>query len=108
MNQEEAKREIEQLTALIAYHNKLYFQEARPEISDYEYDQLVERLAKLEQQFPDLKLAHSPTQRVGEAPSKNFATVYHQYPMLSLSNTYSEDLCKTIPTNNRVLILLIN
>jgi len=89
MHKEEAKKEIERLRALIAHHNKLYFEEANPVISDYEYDQLVERLAHLEQQFPSLKQETSPTEKVGEAPSKNFPTVYHQYPMLSLSNTYS-------------------
>jgi DNA ligase (NAD+) len=89
MTEDQAKKEIERLTALVAYHNKLYFQEARPEISDYEFDKLLEKLIKLEEQFPSLKRADSPTQQVGGVPSKNFATVYHQYPMLSLSNTYS-------------------
>lgn len=91
MNTEQAKQEIERLSQLIAYHNKLYYEEARPEISDYEFDQLLEKLTQLEQQFPSLKLSNSPTQHVGGAASKNFATVYHQYPMLSLSNTYSAE-----------------
>lgn len=94
MNEQQAKKEIERLTALVAYHNKLYHEYARPEISDYEFDQLVEKLTKLEQEFPLLKLPDSPTQRVAGAPSKNFATVYHQYPMLSLSNTYSAEEVK--------------
>lgn len=91
MSTEQAKKEIERLSQLIAYHNKLYYEEARPEISDYEFDQLLEKLIQLEQKFPSLKLSNSPTQQVGGAASKNFATVYHQYPMLSLSNTYSAE-----------------
>jgi DNA ligase (NAD+) len=87
----EAQEEIQHLTALVQYHNVLYHQESRPEISDYAFDQLLERLAQLENQFPDLRLPDSPTQQVGEQPIKNFATIYHQYPMLSLSNTYSEE-----------------
>jgi DNA ligase (NAD+) len=89
MQQEEAAQEIERLTALIAYHNQLYYQEARPEISDYEFDQLLEKLIQLEGAFPALRRPDSPTQKVGGAPSKNFPTLYHQHPMLSLSNSYS-------------------
>ena len=91
MDKQQAKKEIERLTTLVAYHNKLYYEEARPEISDYEFDQLLEKLIALENQFPDLRLPNSPTQHVGGEASKNFATVYHQYPMLSLSNTYSAE-----------------
>ncbi|MHB9148102.1 MAG: NAD-dependent DNA ligase LigA [Candidatus Amoebophilus sp.] len=91
MDKQQAKKEIERLTTLVAYHNKLYYEEARPEISDYEFDQLLEKLIALENQFPDLRLPNSPTQHIGGEASKNFATVYHQYPMLSLSNTYSAE-----------------
>lgn len=90
MTKKEAKKEIARLTALVQYHNKLYHQYARPEISDYEFDQLLAKLTQLENQFPEFGLEGSPTQLVGETLSKNFQTVYHQYPMLSLSNTYSE------------------
>jgi DNA ligase (NAD+) len=89
MRQEEAAQEIARLTALIAYHNRLYYQEARPEISDYEFDQLLEKLIQLEEAFPALRQPNSPTQKVGGTPSKNFPTLYHQHPMLSLSNSYS-------------------
>jgi DNA ligase (NAD+) len=87
---QEAQEEIQHLTALIQHHNVLYYQKNDPEISDYAFDQLLERLAQLEEQFPELRLPNSPTQKVGEQPTKKFATVYHRYPMLSLSNTYSE------------------
>lgn len=90
MTAKEAKKEIEQLTEKINYHNDLYYQQHRTEISDFEFDQLLEKLLALEKQFPELKDTNSPTQRVGGTITKEFATVYHKYPMLSLSNTYSE------------------
>lgn len=90
MSRQEAQKEIQHLTALVQKHNVLYHQKGQPEISDYEFDQLLEKLTKLENQFPELRLPDSPTQKVGETPTKNFVSVYHQYPMLSLSNTYSE------------------
>ena len=89
MNEEEAKNTIDRLTAIIQYHNTLYHEHARPEISDYEFDQLLAGLTQLEEQFPELRREDSPTQHVGGTISKNFATVPHKYPMLSLSNTYS-------------------
>jgi len=90
VTRQEAQREIQHLTALVQYHNVLYHQKGQPEVSDYEFDQLLENLTQLENKFPELRLPDSPTQRVGEQPTKNFATVYHRYPMLSLNNTYSE------------------
>ncbi|MEM9417040.1 MAG: NAD-dependent DNA ligase LigA, partial [Bacteroidota bacterium] len=91
MTRTEAQREIERLSSLVHYHNELYHQKGQPEISDYAFDQLLEKLIQLEEQFPEFRLLNSPTQTVGEKPNKNFATVYHRYPMLSLSNTYSEE-----------------
>ena len=94
MNPEEARSEIDQLTKSINHHNHLYYQESRSEISDFEFDELLQRLLDLEGQFPDLKKPDSPSQRVGGAITKNFETVAHKYPMLSLSNTYSEEELK--------------
>ncbi len=91
MTSAEAKKEIGRLSALVDYHNDLYYQKSKTEISDYEFDQLLAQLIKLEEQFPDLRQADSPTQRVGGTITKNFATVVHQYPMLSLGNTYSQE-----------------
>lgn len=91
MTAEQAAREIRKLTDAINRHNELYYQENRTEISDYEFDQLLENLAALEKQFPELKHPDSPTQRVGGTITKEFATVYHRYPMLSLGNTYSKE-----------------
>jgi len=91
MTADQAKKEIAALTEKINYHNELYYQQNRTEISDQEFDKLLESLIKLEEQFPQLKSPHSPTQRVGGTITKSFPTVYHKYPMLSLGNTYSPE-----------------
>lgn len=87
----EARKRIEKLTTEINYHNDLYYQKHKTEISDREFDLLLEELLKLENQFPDLKQPDSPTQRVGGTISKEFESVAHRYPMLSLGNTYSRE-----------------
>ncbi|MFN8334686.1 MAG: NAD-dependent DNA ligase LigA [Cyclobacteriaceae bacterium] len=91
MTADQAKKEIAALTEKINYHNELYYQQSRTEISDQEFDKLLESLLRLEEQFPQLKSPHSPTQRVGGTITKSFPTVYHKYPMLSLGNTYSSE-----------------
>lgn len=82
------KERIDELTDTLNHHNFLYYQEAAPTISDYEFDQMLEELAKLEKEYPDLVRVDSPTQRVGGGVTKTFKTVFHKYPMLSLGNTY--------------------
>lgn len=89
MTSQEAKKKIQELTDQINYHNDLYYQKNKTEISDFEFDQLLEKLIQLEKEFPELKLPDSPTQRVGGTVTKEFPTVVHEYPMLSLGNTYS-------------------
>ncbi len=91
MNKEIAKEKIDKLSAKLAYHNHKYYVENTSEISDYEFDQLLKELEDLELKFPDLAKDNSPTKRVGGDITKKFNTVEHEYPMLSLSNTYSED-----------------
>ena len=91
MTADQAKKEITALTDKINYHNELYYQQSKTEISDQEFDKLLESLLLLEGQFPQLKLSDSPTQRVGGTITKSFPTVYHKYPMLSLGNTYSQE-----------------
>lgn len=86
-----AKKKIEELTGQLHHHNHLYYQKSKPEISDFEFDQLLEQLTQLEKEFPEHKQPDSPTQRVGGTITKEFPTVIHQYPMLSLGNTYSEE-----------------
>jgi DNA ligase (NAD+) len=91
MTSAEAKTRIQQLTDQINHHNDLYYNKSKTEISDFEFDQLLEELIKLESEHPALRLADSPTQRVGGTITKEFASVIHQYPMLSLGNTYSAE-----------------
>ena len=90
MNKEKAAKRIEELSNLLHYHNHLYYQKDTTEISDFEFDQLLNELIQLEKEFPDLRKDDSPSQRVGGTITKEFASVAHKYPMLSLSNTYSE------------------
>jgi DNA ligase (NAD+) len=84
------KKEIETLSRKILDHDYRYYILAQPIISDEEYDRLMRRLQELERQYPALALSDSPTQRVGGQIIKEFSTVTHAVPMLSLSNTYSE------------------
>ena len=91
MTAKEARKEIDKLIEVINHHNELYYQKHKSEISDFEFDQLLNQLVQLENQFPELKLPDSPTQRVGGSITKNFETVVHKYPMLSLGNTYSKE-----------------
>ena len=86
-----AAQKIESLRAEIRRHDRLYFVENRPEISDEHYDRLMIELRTLETAHPDLVTPDSPTQRVGERPSSGFASVTHDMPMLSVDNTYSAD-----------------
>jgi DNA ligase (NAD+) len=79
----------EELRRLIHHHNYKYYVEARPEISDREYDRLVKELEKLEETHPDLITPDSPTRRVGGQPIGGFVTVEHRQPMLSIDNTYN-------------------
>jgi DNA ligase (NAD+) len=89
MDKAKAQQEISKLRKEIERHNRLYYLEARPEISDFEFDKLLERLIELEREFPELVTPDSPSQRVGGGVTKEFPTVVHREPMLSLSNTYS-------------------
>ncbi len=91
MTPQQAQKEIEALSKAINHHNELYYQKSRTEISDQEFDTLLAKLTILEEQFPAFKQPDSPTQRVGGTITKEFATVYHKYPMLSLGNTYSHE-----------------
>ena len=84
-----AKERALELRRLINHHNYLYYVEAQPEISDREFDRLLDELKKLEAGHPELVTPDSPTQRVGGQPIEGFATVRHRAPMLSIDNTYS-------------------
>ena len=86
-----ARRRVEELRSEIAEHDRRYYLEAAPSISDQEYDSLYRELADLEAEFPELVSVDSPTQRVGGAPLEGFRQITHRTPMLSLDNTYSEE-----------------
>jgi DNA ligase (NAD+) len=91
MNNEQIHARINQLTAEVNQHNHNYYVLDHPTISDFEFDHLLEELIRLEQQFPEWADPDSPTQRVGGAVTKNFKTVVHKYPMMSLANSYSKE-----------------
>ncbi len=80
-----------QLRAQLQRHERLYYQEAKPEIGDREFDRLMAELAAIEEARPELRTADSPTQRVGGEPTEGFEQVAHEPPMLSLDNTYDHD-----------------
>lgn len=100
MNKEEAKIKIEELTKELNRHNYLYYVESRTEISDQAFDEKLAMLQNLEEENPDLADPNSPTKRVGGDITKKFNTVVHEYPMLSLSNTYSQE--EIVEWENRV------
>ncbi|MCF6171730.1 MAG: NAD-dependent DNA ligase LigA [Bacteroidales bacterium] len=104
MTKEEAKKRIADLTAMLQQHNYNYYVLSQPAISDYEFDALLKELEQLEAHFPELKLSDSPSQRVGGEPTRFFATVKHKYPMLSLSNSYSEAEIAEFDTRVRKLL----
>ncbi|MEZ6070879.1 MAG: NAD-dependent DNA ligase LigA [Pirellulales bacterium] len=89
-----AAAEIAALREEIRRHDRLYYEEATPEISDVEYDRLMQRLGELETQHPDLVTPDSPTQRVGGEPVSELAEITHLEPMLSIDNTYSVEELK--------------
>ncbi len=84
------KSRIDYLRAELERHNYNYYVLSAPEISDYDFDQMMKELQRLEEENPQYFDENSPTQRVGNDISEDFVQVYHKYPMLSLGNTYSE------------------
>ena len=91
MKLEQAKLKIQELSRLLEHHNHLYYDQSIQEISDFDYDKMMRDLVDLEIEFPSLLLPDSPSQRVGGSITKDFHQVVHQYPMLSLGNTYSKE-----------------
>jgi DNA ligase (NAD+) len=85
------QEKIESLRKAISEHNYQYYVLAQPLISDYEFDMLLQELIQLEAKHPEYFDANSPTQKVGGAVNKDFESFTHEYPMLSLGNTYNEE-----------------
>ncbi|MED0738256.1 NAD-dependent DNA ligase LigA [Aneurinibacillus thermoaerophilus] len=90
MDRNEAIQRVKELRKIIEQHNYYYYVKDSPQISDYEYDQLMQELIHIETEFPELLTPDSPTQRVGGAPLESFEKVEHSIPMLSLSNAFDE------------------
>lgn len=91
MEQEKAKKRIAELREIIRYHNRKYYVEDAPEIDDYEYDMLYRELQNLEEMFPQLRIADSPTQQVGGAVLAQFSKVRHEVVMESLHDSFSHE-----------------
>lgn len=91
MSLEKARIEVEQLSIKLHNLNTKYYVDGVQEVSDQEFDKMLEHLQQLEKDYPSLLLPNSPSQRVGGTPTKNFPTVKHDVPMLSLSNTYNKE-----------------
>src|SRR6185503_1565868 len=90
MNEKQARKKVEALRREISAHDHSYYVLDRPSVSDDEYDRLYRELVALEEQFPGLRSADSPTQRVAGAPLDKFPTVEHAAPMLSLDSAADE------------------
>lgn len=91
MDKTEAQKRIAELTEIIEYHNNLYYNQDEPEISDFEYDMLLRELENLEDEFPELKLPDSPTNKVGGSAGEKFSPVTHTVVMESLHDSFSHD-----------------
>jgi len=91
LSEAQAKAELKRLAAEIAAHDKRYYQDDAPIVSDAEYDALRQRNVAIEARYPDLVRADSPSRRVGAAPAAKFAKVRHAVPMLSLDNAFAEE-----------------
>jgi DNA ligase (NAD+) len=89
MSKTKLEKEVRELRAEIRHHEYKYYVENNPEISDYEFDQLLARLRKIEEEHPELLTPDSPTQRVGESPVEGFPSAMHRWPMISLDNAYN-------------------
>ncbi|MBQ4568898.1 MAG: NAD-dependent DNA ligase LigA [Ruminococcus sp.] len=87
----EAMSRAEELRRLIEYHNDRYYNKDNPEISDFEYDKLLRELENIEEEYPELKTADSPTIKVGGSRSVKFSPVEHKVPMESLHDSFSHD-----------------
>ena len=89
MNKNQAKKRIDELNNLTAYYAKKYYDDDNPEISDFEYDMLMNELKTLEKEFPEFVSKNSLTQKVGGTVKEGFTKVQHEVPLLSLQDVFS-------------------
>ena len=101
MDKQKAKKRIEELREIIEYHNKRYYDDDSPEISDFEYDMLNNELKNLEKQFPEFITADSNTQKVGGHVKEGFKEVVHEVPLQSLQDVFSIEELKEFDTRVR-------
>ena len=92
------QKEIEELRQQLEHHNRLYYIQAKPEISDREFDKMMKRLEQLEEAHPEFDSPDSPTKKVGGAPIEGFQTIAHRLPMLSIDNIFELDGLKDFET----------
>ncbi|MBL4654254.1 MAG: NAD-dependent DNA ligase LigA [Bacteroidia bacterium] len=104
MTKDEALVKIQELSEEIREHNYKYYVLSQPGIPDFDFDKILDELIDLEKQFPQLIEEDSPTKRVGGTITKNFNTVKHKYPMLSLGNTYSKEELEDFDTRIRKVL----
>lgn len=98
------ENKIKNLVDEINYHNEKYYNQDSPEISDYEYDNLMKELIKLEEENPNLKRVDSPSNRVGGKPLDKFEQIQHKVAMLSLSNAFSKEDLKDFDRRVRGMV----
>lgn len=91
MDKASAKIRVDELSRQLEYHNDLYYNMDEPEISDFEYDKMLRELEELEEEFPELRLPTSPTNRVGGSAGEKFSPVVHSVPMESLHDSFSAE-----------------
>jgi DNA ligase (NAD+) len=104
MTEKDVNKRIEQLRTIIRRHDRKYYVEASPEILDHEYDQLIDKLKRLEAEHPDLITSDSPTQRIGDRAVEGLETIQHALPMLSIDNSYSIEELKTYAERTHKLL----
>ena len=97
-------RRIAEIRDVIRHHDRRYYVDNAPEISDLEYDRLMDELKKLESKHPELVTPDSPTQRVGEQPVEHLESVTHRLPMMSIDNTYSVEELREYGTRTAKLL----
>lgn len=104
MSESDVKERISNLRKILSHHNYQYYVLSKPEISDFEFDQLMQELIDLEKKYPEYYDANSPSVRIGSDITNEFEQVIHKYPMLSLSNTYSIDEIRDFEIRNKRIV----